>query len=256
MPSEPSTVKVIREPSGEYRVSFVVEVRPMARCDADAVAGVDLGLTHLAIVVRSTGDRYRVTNNRRLRAAERRLISAQRRLSANEKGGRNRDKARKEVARHHAKVARSRADQSHKVARRLVDENQVIAVENLDIAALGKTRFSKSIADAGWGILLRLLRSKVLEAGRELVVIDRWFPSTRMCSQCDVVDGPKSLRIRTWKCGCGAALDRDYNAAVNVMLAAGLAERPNAHGGDVRRVLALADPDEVGTRLADSRHSS
>ncbi|MBM4486004.1 transposase [Rhodococcus hoagii] len=70
------------------------------------------------------------------------------------------------------------------------------------------------------------------------------------------VDGPKPLRIRTWTCRCGATLDRDYNAAVNVMLAAGLAERLNAHGGDVRRVLALAGPDEVGTRLADSRRSA
>lgn len=256
LPSDPSTVKVIREPSGQYRVSFVVEVCAATRSEVAAAAGVDLGLTHLAIVVRSTGERYRVTNNKYLRTAERELVGAQRRLSAKTKGGRNQDKTRRDVARLHEKVARSRLDQLHKVSRRLIDENQVIAVENLDIAALGKTRLAKSITDAGWGILLRLLASKAAEAGREIVIIDRWFPSTQMCSQCAAVDGPKPLRIRTWTCRCGATLDRDYNAAVNVMLAAGLAERLNAHGGDVRRVLALAGPDEVGTRLADSRRSA
>lgn len=256
MPSEPTTVKVIRDPSGEYRVSFVVEVEAVDGPATEVVAGVDLGLAHLAIVARNTGNRYRVPNQRQWRSAERRLGRAQRRLSAKQKGGKDRDRARVAVARLHARVARSRADQLHKVARWLVDENQVIAVENLDVAALGKTRLAKSIADAGWGILLRLLASKARETGRELVVIDRWFPSTQMCSQCGVVDGPKPLHIRTWKCGCGASLDRDFNAAVNILLAAGLAERLNAHGGDVRRVLALVDPVEMGTRLADSAVSA
>ena len=256
LPSCPSTVKVICEPSGEYRVSFVVEVEAACPAAVESVAGVDLGLAHLAIVAGSSGERYRVPNQRNLRSVEHKLAKAQRRLSRKEKGGRNRDKARIGVARLHARVARSRKDQLHNVARRLVDENQVIAVENLDVVALGKTRFAKSIADAGWGILLGLLRSKARESGREVVVIDRWFPSTQMCSQCGRVDGPKPLRIRIWKCECGAVLDRDYNAAVNIMLAAGLAESLNAHGGVVRRVLALADPSELGTHLADARASA
>lgn len=263
LPGAPSSVTVIREADGRYYLSFVVDApAPAATAPAvpGRVVGVDLGLTDFAAVVSCDGTRHKVANPRHLRAAQRRLVRAQRALSRKEKGSANRAKARARVAAAHRKVRESRLDHHHKLALRLVRENQAIAVEGLSVSGLARAGATgrrgrglrRSVHDAGWGTFLRVLTDKATEHGRDLVVADRFAPTSQVCSVCGVKDGPKPLHVRTWACGgCGAVLDRDYNAALNVLLAAGLAESLNACGGDVRRTLACADPVEAGTRRTD-----
>src|SRR5690606_14030500 len=169
-------------------------------------------------------------------------------------------KARTRVAAAHRKVREARLDHHHKLALRLVRENQAIAVEGLPVSGLARAGATgrrgrglrRSVHDAGWGTFLRVLTEKATEHGRDLIVADRFAPTSQVCSVCGVQDGPKPLHVRTWTCGgCGAVLDRDYNAALNVLLAAGLAESVNACGGDVRRTLACAVPVEAGTHRTD-----
>ena len=110
----------------------------------------------------------------------------------------------------------------------------------------------RSVHDAGWGTFLRVLADKAVEHDRQLVVAGRFEPTSQVCSVCGVQDGPKPLSVRFWTCaGCDTRLDRDFNAAVNVLLAAGLAESLHAGGGNVRRTLACAAPVEAGTRRTD-----
>lgn len=202
-----------------------------------------MGLTDLAVIARSDGTREKVSNPRWLRAKERRLARAQRSLSRKQRGSANREKARHRVAVEHRKVREARLDHHHKLALRLVRENQAVAVEGLSVAGLARTRMAKSIHGAGWATLLRLLHEKADTLGRQVIVINRWEPTTQTCSACGAPGGKKPLSVRTWMCEvCGTTLDRDYNAAVNIMLAAGLAEMVNACGGSVRRRLAVADP--------------
>lgn len=243
LPSTASSVTLIQEPDGRYYVSFVVDVPSEALAPAGVVAGVDVGLADLAVVARSNGTREKHPNPRWLQARERRLVRAQRALSRKEKASANQEKARRRVAVHHRKVREARLDHHHKLALRLVRENQAVAVEGLSVAGMARTRMAKSIHDAGWGILLRILREKADAMGREIIVIDRFAPTTQACSVCGMPGGKKALSVRVWTCqGCETLLDRDYNAAVNIMVAAGLAETLNACGGSVRRRLAVADP--------------
>ncbi|MCU1641469.1 MAG: transposase [Nocardia sp.] len=210
-----------------------------------------MGLTDLAVIARSDGTREKIANPRYLRSRERRLARAQKVLSRTQKGSRNRAKARVRVAVAHRKVRESRLDHHHKLALRLIRENQTVAVEDLCVNGLARTRLAKSVHDAGWSILVRLLEEKAARYGRTLMKIDRWFPSTRKCSLCAVVSEKKPLHVREWVCVCGAVLDRDYNAAVNLIDAAGLAESLNACGPDVRLRLAGATGVESGTHRTE-----
>jgi len=243
LPSQPSSVTVIRHPGGTHELSFVVEVDPPARPTTGRVAGVDLGLTDFAAIVYSDGTREKIPAPRHYRSAMRRLSRAQRSLARKQKGSANRAKARMRVARLHHNVARRRNDFTHKLSTRLARENQAVAVEDLSVSGLARTRLALSIHDAGWATFRRQLEEKT-----QVRVADRWAPTTRTCSACGTVSDAKPLSVRVWTCSdCGAVLDRDYNAAVNI-LAAGLAESLNACGPDVRLRLAGAVGDEAGTR--------
>jgi putative transposase len=250
LPSTPSSVTVIREADGRYYLSFVVDVPAPEPLPATArVAGVDVGLADLAVIASSDGTREKVPNPKWLRTKERALARAQRSLARKQKGSANREKARRKVAVLHRKVRQTRADHHHKLALRLVRENQTVALESLSITGLARTRMGKSIHDAGWGILIRLIEEKAAAHGRTVARTGRWEPTSQVCCVCGTPDGKKLLHVRIWTCAaCGVRLDRDYNAAVNIMVAAGLAETLNACGGDIRRTLACADPGEAGTR--------
>jgi len=244
LPSVPSSVTVIREPDGRFYASFVVEVAatPLPRVEREA--GVDLGLAAFATVAASDGTEQRVDNPRYQRRRERHLARAQRCLSRKQQGSRNRAKARRRVAVLHRKVRDARLDHAHKTALMLVRDNQAVHVENLSISGMARTRRAKSVHDAGWAQFLRVLQDKAARHGRIVVKVDRWFPSTRLCSACGVVGEAKPLAVREWTCGCGAVHDRDGNAAKNI-LAAGRAAA--ACGGDVRPGLVPAVPGEAGT---------
>ncbi|HCU94669.1 MAG TPA: transposase [Actinobacteria bacterium] len=243
LPSGPSSVTVIREPDGRYYASFVVERKtaPLPACAREI--GVDVGLDRLAV----TSDGEVIANPRFLRVKERRLARAQHVLSRKQKGSVNRRKARQRVAVLHRKVREARLDHAHKTALRLVRDNQAVYAEDLAVAGLARTRLAKSVHDAGWSQLLRLLDEKARHYGRTFHRIGRFEPTSQVCSACGVKDGPKPLSVRTWACGgCGAVHDRDVNAAKNI-LAAGRADRLNACGGDVRPGLPPAVAGEAGT---------
>ncbi len=138
-----------------------------------------------------------------------------------QKGSKNRDKARLKVARAHAKVADARREFHHQLSTRLISENQGIAVEDLSVAGLARTRLAKSIRDAGWASFISTLEYKAQRYGRTLVKIGRFEPTSQTCSTCGVKDGPKPLHVREWTCrACGTVHDRDHNAAINVKVAA------------------------------------
>ena len=143
--------------------------------------------------------------------------------------------------------------------KRVAGENQAVALETLNVKGLARTRMAKSLLDANWTRITDRIRQLGVQYGRTIVRIDRWYPSSQICSQCGHRDGRKPLDIREWECPqCGIRLDRDWNAAVNILDAAGLAESLNARGGDVRRRLAQAgrnaDARESGTRRTARLH--
>jgi IS605 OrfB family transposase len=142
-------------------------------------------------------------------------------------------KAAVKVARAHAKVADARRDWAHKLSTELVRDNQAIYVENLSVSGLGRTRPAKSVHDAGWAQFVNMLEYKAIKHGRVFVKIDRFFPSSKLCSACGALAEAMPLNVREWTCPCGVVHDRDVNAAINI-LAAGRAERLNACGGTVR----------------------
>lgn len=244
LPSAPSTVSVVKDSAGRYFASFVVQTGPsevLPRTTPEV--GIDLGLGHFAVL----SDGTRVDSPRFLRRAEKRLKKAQRVLSRKEEGSNNRDTARAKVARAHARVADARRDFHHQLSTRLIRENQAVAVEDLAVKGLARTRLAKSVHDAGWSAFVSMLEYKAARYGRAFVRIGRFEPTSQVCSQCGVKDGPKPLHVRVWTCrACGAVLDRDVNAAVNVAKAAGLAV--TARGAQVRPVLVPAPRSEAGTR--------
>ncbi|MGW3741277.1 RNA-guided endonuclease InsQ/TnpB family protein [Streptomyces sp. NPDC005146] len=243
LPSVPSTVTVVKDAAGRYFASFVVETDPdQALPGTDAQVGIDLGLSHFAIL----SDGTKIDAPRFLRRAEKKLKKEQRRLSRKTKGSNNRTKARIKVARAHTRVADVRREFHHQLSTRIIRENQAVAVEELAVKGLARTRLAKSVHDAGWSAFVGMLEYKAARYGRTFVRIGRFEPTSQVCSQCGVKDGPKPLHIRVWECGaCGAVLDRDINAAVNVAKAAGLAV--SACRAQVGPGLVPAQRGEAGT---------
>ncbi|MEV0703816.1 RNA-guided endonuclease TnpB family protein [Saccharopolyspora sp. NPDC050389] len=247
LPSEPSSVTVIKDAAGRYFASFVIDINPepIGSDDAPGV-GIDLGLGHFAVL----SDGTKITAPKFLRKAEKKLKRAQQNPSRKTKGSRNRDKARDKVARAHAQVADARREFHHQLSTRLIRENQAIAVEDLAVSGLARTRLAKSVHDAGWSAFVAMLEYKAALYGRRVVRIDRFEPTSQVCSNCGIKDGPKPLHIRFWQCqACGAVLDRDINAAANVAKAAGLAV--TACGAHVSPEQVRAERGEAGTHRGD-----
>jgi putative transposase len=214
-----TTVTVSKDAAGRYFVSLLCDDVVSAKPEVAQVMGIDLGLTHFAIL--STGEKITAPNA--FRKHEKKLAKLQRRLAKKKKGSKNRAKARLKVAKLHAKIADIRKDFLHQLSTRLIHENQVIAVETLAVSNMQKNRkLAKSISDAGWAEFVRQLEYKAKWYGREVVKIDRWYPSSKRCSDCGYTAEKMPLNVRHWTCpDCGANHDRDINAARNI-LAAGL----------------------------------
>ncbi|KUL20652.1 RNA-guided endonuclease InsQ/TnpB family protein [Streptomyces regalis] len=257
LPVTPSSVTVIRDAAGRYFASFVIDTDPgtdQTRWDEpepDAAIGIDLGLTlpqtpsgGTPIAVLSDGTK--IEPPRFLRRAEKKLKKAQRELSRKQKGSRNREKARLKVARAHAQVADARKEFHHQLSTRLIRENQAVAVEDLAVCGLARSRLAKSVHDAGWSQFVAMLDYKAQRYGRTFVKVGRFEPTSQVCSACGHRDGPKPLGVREWTCpSCGTRHDRDHNAAKNVKAAAGLAA--SACGAPVRPEPVLAQRDETGS---------
>ncbi|PWI09479.1 transposase [Streptomyces sp. NWU339] len=218
--AQPSTVTVSQDAAGRWFVSLLCEdprVQPLPA--TDTAVGIDVGLTHLLTL--STGEK--ITNPRHERRDRARLAKAQRELSRKVRGSANRAKARRRVARIHARIADRRRDVLHKLTTRLVRENQTLVIEDLAVRTMVKNRsLARAIGDAAWSQFRSLLEYKAAWYGREVVAMDRFFPSSRLCSACGALRERMPLSVRTWTCGsCGTTHDRDVNAAQN-LLAVGL----------------------------------
>jgi putative transposase len=252
LPSEPSSVTVIKDSAGRYFASFVVQTEPDPLPEVDPVVGIDLGLTHFAVL----SDGRKIASPRFLRRAEKKLKRRQRDLSRKQEGSKNRAKARVNLARAHARVADARREFHHQLSTELIRDNQAVAVEDLCVKGLARTRLAKSVRDAGWSAFTGMLEYKARLYGREFHRIGRFEPTSQVCSACGVKDGPKPLHIRTWQCpACGTWLDRDINAAVNVAKAAGLAV--TACGAQVRPGPSVpAQRSETGTHPKSHRRAA
>jgi putative transposase len=220
----------VRDASLRYFASFVVEVQPDILPTSENETAIDLGLSSFA----TFPDGRQVKAPKFIRSAERKLKRRQQELSRKQRGSNNRTKARSKLARAHSHVANARRDWHHKLSTTIIRENQAVYVENLAIMGLARSRLAKSVHDAGWSAFLEMLAYKAMRHGRSVVRVNRFEPTTRKCSHCGWLGPRLDLSIRTFHCApCGLVLDRDVNAARNI-LAAGRAERRNACGDQIR----------------------
>jgi putative transposase len=214
---EPSTVTVTIDAAGRWFVSLRVEENVETLPPRTEAVGLDAGITSL--VTLSTGEK--IANPKTFDKHYRRLRNAQKKLSRKEKASRNREKARRKVAKIHNRIKDTRLDHLHKVTTRLVRENQTIVIEDLSVRSMVKNRkLARAISDCGWGELVRQLEYKCRWYGRTLVKIDRYYPSSKRCSSCGYIAEKMPLSIREWECPeCGTHHDRDWNAAKNILAA-------------------------------------
>ena len=225
----------ISQRAGRWYASLTVERedKPVAKHPKSGAVGVDLGVKNLATL----SDGTVIENPRYLQKSERKLKRAQRELSRKTKGSNRRAKARAKVANLHARVANQRLDALHKLTTRLAEKYSDISIEDLHVAGMVKNRhLAKSVSDAAFGEFRRQLEYKVARTGARLHVVDRWYRSSKTCSNCGRVKAKLSLAERTYRCdSCGLVMDRDLNAAINILVAGSAPETLNAHGATVRR---------------------
>lgn len=212
------SITVTRTPTGKYFAACLFEddaeaPQPPIIVPEKTIVGVDVGLRHMAI--ENSG--RKTANPHFVKRAQRNLRRKQKALSRKQKGTKNRAKARRLVARAHERVANARGDFQHKLARRLVDENQAVIVETLRVKnMLRNHRLAKAIADAGWYSLRSKIADKAQLAGKHFVALDSWTATSKTCSKCD----HRNAELRNeefWICpACGVLHDRDINAAINI----------------------------------------
>jgi putative transposase len=226
------SLTVSRDPSGRYFVSILVEtdVKPLKRAKAEV--GIDVGIKTLA----TTSQGEKLENPRPLVRREKRLKTLQRRLSRKVKGGANRKKARLKLAKLHAKISGTRRDAIQKFTTKIISENQAIFVEGLNVAGMVQNHtLAKHIADAAFSEIFRELEYKATWYGRTYLPLDRFFPSSKLCSSCGHLLDDLPLSVREWDClACGIHHDRDINAAINIKRAGQYLLKTT--GSDARKV--------------------
>ena len=244
LPLKSATFK--REATGKWYVSLVVEFdlpdQPRPAIETETAVGIDVGFDRFA----TDSDGAVIENPRFFRKAERKIKRASRRLSRCEKGSANRAKARRALAREYEKVANRRADFGHKFSTSVVRETNTIACETLNLKGMSRTKLARSVQDAAHREIFRQIEYKARWRNRNFVFVNRWYPSSQLCSNCGYRHQELSLSDRMWKClACGVWHDRDHNAAKNIrdegiriLLAVGHTESLNACGASVRPATA------------------
>ena len=235
--------------AGCWYASLTVEREPVAKpAPKGGVVGVDLGVKNLATL----SDGTVIPNPRALGASLKTLRKAQQALSRKVKGSVRREKARERVARLHARVADVRADAINKATTMIAETYSVVCVEDLNVAGMVKNRhLARSVSDAALGEFRRQLEYKTARSGAVLCVVDRWFPSSKTCSNCGTVKAKLPLSERTFNCDmCGLSIDRDVNAAINIKVAGSAPETLNARGEDVRRADLVSGNADLGEARA------
>ena len=214
VPVVPTTATVIRKQSGRYYVSLVVDVPPAPLPETGESVGIDFGISRLATM--SNGER--VANPKYSNRYQRQLKRQQQALARKTKGSNRYKRQKQRVARVHEKIANSRRDAAKKLAWNLVTRYDTICVENLNLRGMVKNHaLARSLSDAGIGQCIRTIEAKAAMHGKAVVKVDRWFPSSKMCSSCGVLQAHMPLSVRQWTCDCGAVHDRDENAARNIL---------------------------------------
>ncbi len=212
------TVTISKTPSGKYFASILTEIEGENPSTSEGkIYGVDLGLKHFAVV--TDGEKVsKYDNPKHLAKHEKNLKRKQQKLARKQKGSNSRYKYRKVVAKVYERVSNSRQDFLHKLSYKLVSDSQAVIVENLHLLGMVRNhKLAKAISDVGWGTFTNFLAYKLERKGAKLVEIDRWFPSSKLCSNCFHQVGEMSLDVREWACPhCGTHHDRDGNAAINI----------------------------------------
>jgi putative transposase len=245
----PSSITIKLTPSGKWFVSILCDKLIVPLPKVESKIGLDMGISTL--LTASNGEKF--ANPKCLKKVQKKLKRLQKSLTRKVKGSNNRYKARLRVAGLHEKVANIRRDNLNKVTTKLIQENQLIAVETLNVKGMMKNHcLAQSIGDASWGELIRQLEYKAAWYGRTLVKIDQWFPSSKRCSNCGHTLKKLPLNIREWDCpDCGTHHDRDVNAAINILavghtvLACGATVRPKSSKDSGRC-------DEAGSNSSDA----
>lgn len=236
---------------GRWYASLTVErdEPTVKQAPKGGAVGIDLGIKDLATL----SDGTVIPNPRALDARLKALRKAQQALSRKTMGSVRRGKAKERVARLHARIADARMDAINKATTMIAQTYSTVCIEDLNVAGMVKNhRLARRLRDASLGEFRRQLEYKTMRTGAVLRVVDRWYPSSKTCSNCGTVKAKLSLSERVYRCDvCGLSMDRDLNAAINLMVAGSAPETLNACGGDVRRadtVSGNADPGETRTK--------
>ncbi|MGJ5673174.1 MAG: RNA-guided endonuclease InsQ/TnpB family protein [Nostochopsis sp.] len=239
------TVTVSKCPTGKYYASVLIEYDGdyPASTGEGKVIGIDLGIKDFAITY--DGEKTsKYPNPKHLSKYEKKLAVKQRIAARKNKGSNRRKKANKIVCLVYEQVSNVRQDYLHKLSRKIVDNNQVVVVENLNVKGMVRNhKLAKAISDTGWGTFVNFLSYKLERSGGNLIEINRWFPSSKLCSNCHYQISELPLDVRNWTCpSCGTHHDRDGNAAMNIraegirMLSSSGTGEANANGEDVRPI--------------------
>ena len=236
------TVTITKTPTGKYYASLLFDTKQEIPevVITGKVIGIDLGIKEFAIA-HDGMKTSKYQNPRHFKKNEKNLARKQAKLARQKKGSKSREKTKKLVARVYERISNARQDFLHKLSRKIVNDNQVVVVENLNVKGMVRNqKLAKAISDVGWGMFVNFLDYKLQQKGGKLVEIDRWFPSSKLCSNCFYQVEEMPLEIRKWTCpSCGTDHDRDENASKNIraegirMLSV-LGTRTAADGGDVR----------------------
>ncbi|MCU0545631.1 MAG: transposase [Oscillatoriaceae cyanobacterium Prado104] len=214
LPSNPSSVTIIKDCANRYFLSFVVEISPVIVPAKNESVGIDLGIKTFAVL--SDGTQVKSPDYSK---GERKIRKLQRKLSRQQQDSKRRNKTRICIAKQHNKIADKRTDFLHKLSTKIVSENQAVILEDLNVSGLVKNRsLARAISQQGWYEFRTLCEAKCDKGGRDFRVIDRWEPTSQICSECGLRWGKLDLKIREVIClNCGTHHDRDENAAKNIL---------------------------------------
>lgn len=231
---------ISRTPTNKYYVSISTEQEYTPNQKTGEVIGIDLGIKDF--IITSNGDKFK--NNRYVKKYEKELKVAQQHLSRKKKGSNSHEKQRRKVAKIYEKITNSRKDNLHKVSHQLINDYDIICLEDLNIKGMVKNhKLSKHIHDASWGIFINYLEYKAEWNDKEIIKINRFFPSSKTCNVCGWIKQNLNLSDRNWICQCGKIHDRDINASLNILseglkiISAGTSDNTN---GDINKTLIKA----------------